>query len=115
MPETTKQNLNARSNQVNSQSTRHSSTRSKGKSKYSQKSRSKPKGPVAVKRGPSNTYTSVCCGAPSKKPACVRVDKKKAAEQGLGSWRCFTCGKSCRVVVSKYKAPEALLVEVTNV
>jgi hypothetical protein len=37
------------------------------------------------------------------KPACVQVDKKKALEQGLGSWRCKGCGKPCKVTVSTAK------------
>ncbi len=43
---------------------------------------------------------------PATKPACVRVDKKKALEQGLGSWRCSGCHKACKVTVSKAKPTE---------
>jgi hypothetical protein len=103
MPETTKQNEH--SIQRNSQNSKPTSTRPKGKSRFAQKSRGKSKAPVVVKRGPINTYTSVCCSLPATKPGCVKVDKKKALEQGLGSWHCSGCRKSCKVNRSK-NAPQ---------
>ena len=102
-------NFRSNSTQRNGKST-GSTSRPNGKSKFAQKFRVKanrPK-PVAVKRGPVNTYTSVCCGLPASKPGCVKVDKKKALEQGLGSWHCSGCRKACRVSVSKFKAAEIL-------
>ena len=93
------------SDQRNGKST-NSTSRSKGKSKFAQKSRGKAKAPVAVKRGPVLQYTSVCCSMPATKPACVKVDKKKALEQGLGSWRCTGCHKAAKVTVSKAKPAE---------
>src|ERR1019366_1114936 len=78
-----------------------------GKSRFAQKSRSKPHTkPVSKPRGPVNAYTSVCCSLPASKPGCAKVDKKKALEQGLGSWRCSGCRKACKVTVSKFKAAE---------
>lgn len=100
------------SDQRNGKST-NSTSRSKGKSRFAQKSRGNPKKPVAVKRGPVNVYTSVCCGLPATKPACVKVDKKKALEQGMGSWRCSGCHKACKVTVSKFHIAEATVGNVT--
>jgi|SRR5271157_1774851 len=100
--------LNAHSNPRNSQNSKPTSTHPKGKSRFAQKSRGNPKKPVVAKRGPVNAYLSVCCGLPATKPACVRVDKKKALEQGLGSWRCSGCHKAAKVTVSKARAPENL-------
>src|ERR1035437_2402769 len=85
-----------------------------GKSKFAQKSRSKPHTkPVSKPRGPVNAYTSVCCSLPATKPGCVRVDKKKALEQGMGTWHCSGCHKACKVTVSKAKAAEATVGGVT--
>src|SRR5271157_6192789 len=81
------------------------------KSKYSQKYRSKKNVKPGVKpRGPIYTYTATCCSAPATKPACVQVDKKKALEQGLGSWRCAGCHKPCKCTVSKFKPAESISV-----
>ena len=110
MSETTKQNSHSTgTTPSNGKSTKSFSPfgKSHGKSKFAQKSRGKSKAPVAVKRGPVNAYTSVCCGLPATKPGCVKVDKKKALEQGLGSWRCSGCHKAAKVTVGKPKAPEA--------
>jgi hypothetical protein len=85
----------------------------KSKSRFAQKSRGNPKGPVAVKRGPVNSYTSVCCSLPAVKPGCIKVDKKKALEQGLGTWRCSGCHKATKVTVSKFHAAEATVGNVT--
>lgn len=85
-----------------------STSRPKGRSKYAKKARSNfKKAPVAAKpKGPVNTYTSVCCGVPATKKACVAVSKKDALTQTLGKFRCSACKKRCKVTVSKYKAPE---------
>lgn len=108
MTETTKQN--AHSNPRNFQNSKPTSTPPKGKSRFAQKSRSKKnQKPVAVKRGPVNAYTSTCCQLPATKPGCVRVDKKKALKQGLGSWRCSGCHKATKVTVSKAKLVGELL------
>lgn len=82
-----------------------------GKSRYANKARSNfKKAPVAAKpKGPVNTYTSVCCGVPAIKKACVAVSKKDALTQTLGKFRCSACKKRCKVTVSKYKAPETLI------
>jgi hypothetical protein len=109
MTEMMKQNV--RSNPKNFQNSKPTSTRPHGKSRFAQKSRGNPKKPVAVKRGPVNVYLSVCCGLPAVKPACVRVDKKKALEQGLGSWRCSGCHKAAKVTVGKPKASETITVQ----
>src|ERR1019366_9000959 len=98
--------LSTRSNPRTSQNSKPTSTRPKGKSRFAQKSRVKAKKPVAVKRGPVNSYTSVCCSLPASKPGCTKVDKKKALEQGLGSWRCSGCRKATKVTVSKFHAAE---------
>lgn len=100
------------STQKNGQNTRSTSqsSRPKGKSRFAQKNRSKKNvKPVVKPRGPVNTYTSVCCSVPATKPACARVDKKKALEQGLGSWHCTGCRKACKVTVSKFVAQDAKL------
>ena len=82
----------------------------RGKSRYANKARSNfKKAPVAAKpKGPVNTYTSVCCGVPATKKACVAVSKKDALTQTLGKFRCSACKKRCKVTVSKYKAPETV-------
>src|SRR5271157_1298150 len=100
-------NFQSSSTQRNGKNT-NSTSRSKGKSRFAQKSRGNPKKPVVAKRGPVKEYQSVCCSLPAIKPACVRVDKKKALEQGLGSWRCSGCHKAAKVTVSKARAPENL-------
>ena len=63
-----------------------------------------------------NIYTSTCCGVPATKPPCVKPKAQPKAKKGkgkrgeqrekapefstLGSWRCGSCGKPCRVTVS---------------
>jgi hypothetical protein len=82
---------------------KHTSTAGHGKSRFAQKSRSKKQQkPVALKRGPVNSYTSVCCSVPAKKPHAGELPAGKKERLGLGSWRCTACGKSCKVTVSKY-------------
>lgn len=83
----------------------------RGKSRYANKARSNfKKAPVAAKpKGPVNAYTSVCCGVPAIKKACVAVSKKDALTQTLGKFRCSACKKRCKVTVSKYKTPETLI------
>lgn len=44
---------------------------------------------------PMYSYTSVCCSVQATKTPCVKVGKKEALLQGLGSWRCSACRKSC--------------------
>lgn len=95
------------SSRTRDQRTNGTSGKPRGKSQFAQKSRSKPHTkPVVKSRGPVNTYTSVCCSLPASKPACIKVDKKKALEQSLGTWRCSGCRKACKVTVSKAKGPE---------
>ena len=61
--------------------------------------------PVAVKRGPVKSYTSVCCSLPASKPTAGQKETAKDAEtgkmkdktKGLGHWRCSGCRKVCRV------------------
>ena len=113
MPDNTNQKQNSSMNSKTRFGTTSSSLagklQTKGKkSKYSQKSRSKKNVKPGVKpRGPVNTYTSVCCSAPATKPACVQVDKKKALEQGLGTFRCTGCKKPCKCTVSKFKPADS--------
>src|ERR1035437_1188708 len=86
----------------------------RSQSRFAQKSRSKPHTkPVSKPRGPVNAYTSVCCSLPASKPGCVKVDKKKALEQGLGSWHCSGCRKACKVTVSKFHVAEVTVGDVT--
>ena len=106
MTEMMKQNV--RSNPKNFQNSKPTSTRPHGKSRFAQKSRGNPKKPVVVKRGPVKGYESKCCSLPAIKTACVRVDKKKALEQGLGKWRCSGCKKACKVTVGKVKMTEVV-------
>lgn len=63
-----------------------------------------------------NIYTSTCCSTDATKPPCVKpfassTDKKKGKGKGqkrekppefstLGSWRCGSCGRPCKVTVS---------------
>jgi hypothetical protein len=66
-----------------------------------------------------NIYTSTCCGTQATKPPCVKAravgkqpkkgkgrgkmfgEQQKAPEFAtLGSWRCGSCGKPCKVTVS---------------
>lgn len=73
-----------------------------------------------------NLYTSMCCGAPATKPACVKPHaqpkkkgkgkrgehKEKAPEFAtLGHWTCTACGKGCKVAVSSRPPKEE---KVTN-
>ena len=57
----------------------------------------KSKQPPTQKSEPKSIYVSACCGAQASKTPCVCVDKKAALTQGLGSWRCPTCRKACKV------------------
>lgn len=41
----------------------------------------------------------------------MRVGKKDALVQGLGSWRCTVCKKPCKVTVSKATVAESLTKE----
>jgi hypothetical protein len=59
------------------------------------------KAPPTLKGEPKFIYTSQCCGAQATKTPCVKVDKKTAETQGLGSWRCPTCRKNCKVSRTK--------------
>src|SRR5208282_4175653 len=119
MPNTTIQKTQAEtgSSRSNFTRTKKPSTTStsrppKGKSKYAQKARVKANKPKAIaKQGPVNSYLSVCCGVPATKKACVRVDKKEALVQGLGSWRCTGCTKPCKVTVSKAKPADTITVQ----
>jgi hypothetical protein len=61
------------------------------------------------------TYTSVCCGAPADKPACVVAKGQRIGlylgahpegESTLGTFRCSQCRKSCGVSRSKNKSEE---------
>ena len=67
-----------------------------------------------------NIYISTCCNVEASKPPCVKpyappVPKQQKGKKGkgkgpkpekkpefstLGSWRCGSCGKPCRVTVS---------------
>jgi hypothetical protein len=42
-------------------------------------------------------YLCDCHSVPATKPSCVKVDKKTAETQTLGSWRCSTSQKPCKV------------------
>lgn len=46
---------------------------------------------------PVFSYFSKCCNVLAIKPPCVKVSPKEAETQGLGSWRCGKCNKSCDV------------------
>lgn len=62
-------------------------------------------------------YTSTCCNASAKKPACV-IDKgqvvgvylgaKPTGEASLGRWRCSACGKPCKVTRANQPKPEVV-------
>jgi hypothetical protein len=78
--------------------------------------RSKPVArPVAVKRGPVKSYTSVCCSLPASKPTAGQKEMAKDAEtgkmkgqvKGLGHWRCSGCRKACKVTPQK-PAPDVV-------
>lgn len=59
--------------------------------------------------GPSKQYISACCSAPARKPKCgtkvafqdPETKKTKDKPLGLGTWRCGTCGKVCKVTPQK--------------
>jgi hypothetical protein len=53
------------------------------------------KSPPIQKGEPKFLYTSVCCNLNAAKVPCVRVDKKTAETQGLGTFRCSGCRKAC--------------------
>lgn len=67
------------------------------------------------------TYLSICCTAPTEKPACA-VDKgqivgvylgaKPAGEGSLGHFRCTQCRKSCKV--TRHNKAVLATEEVTN-
>lgn len=59
------------------------------------------KSPPTLKGEPKFVYTSSCCGAQATKTPCVKVDKKTAETQGLGTFRCSTCHKACKCGRSK--------------
>lgn len=42
-------------------------------------------------------YFCDCHNQIATKPSCVKVDKKTAETQTLGSWRCVTTNKPCKV------------------
>jgi hypothetical protein len=66
--------------------------------------RPKPKPAKPVQRdAPMFLYTSMCCGRLATKTPCVKVDKKEAEQQGMGGWRCPTCGKPCKVQRTRNK------------
>jgi hypothetical protein len=79
-------------------------SKTKGKSRYAEKSSNKPK-PVKVKTGPVNYYQSVCCKVQATKQPCGRVgngkDGKTPEWKGLGGWRCSNCNELCKVTVRK--------------
>jgi hypothetical protein len=42
-------------------------------------------------------YISACCSVLAKKPSVLEVSKQTEDKVGtLGSWRCTSCGKSCK-------------------
>jgi len=95
-------NFRSNSTQRNGKNT-SSTSKPHGKSRFAQKSRSKKQQkPVAIKRGPINSYTSVCCSVPAKKPHAGELPAGKKERLGLGHFRCTACGKGCKVTVSKY-------------
>lgn len=49
-----------------------------------------------LKGEPVYAYTSVCCGERATKTPCLKVDKKSAETQGLGTFRCPKCRKACK-------------------
>jgi hypothetical protein len=49
-----------------------------------------------LKGEPKFMYFSVCCGERATKTPCVKVDKKSAETQGLGTFRCPKCRKACK-------------------
>jgi hypothetical protein len=57
-----------------------------------------PPKPVATE--PVFRYTSACCGLKAIKPALLKTPE---AEGTLGSWRCSSCGESCKCNRSKAK------------
>jgi hypothetical protein len=77
-----------------------------------------------------NIYISACCGVEATKPPCVKPkaqfkpkgkkgkgqrgeDRPKAPEFAtLGSWRCGSCGKPCKVSVTPRPLKE--IKETTN-
>lgn len=54
------------------------------------------KAPPTLKGTSIFLYTSSCCGAQAMKTPCVKVDKKTAETQGLGTFRCSICHKACK-------------------
>lgn len=42
-------------------------------------------------------YLCECHGVPATKPSCIKVDKKSAETQTLGSWRCSMTQKPTKV------------------
>ena len=79
-------------------------TRDEKRKRWAKKSKPVAR-PVAVKRGPVKSYTSVCCSLPASKPTAGQKETAKDAEtgkmkdktKGLGHWRCSGCRKVCRV------------------
>jgi hypothetical protein len=76
--------------------------------------------PVAKVAGtPTNMYLSVCCKALANKPACAMpkgkgigsyLGAKTEGDATLGTWRCSTCHKKCKVTVQPRPAQEKLTV-----
>lgn len=59
-----------------------------------------------LKGEPVFSYTSVCCTERATKTPCVKVDKKSAETQGLGTFRCGKCNKPCKVTRQKNQPAE---------
>src|SRR5258708_5009171 len=76
----------------------HSTSRPKGNSKYSQKSRGRKQGKTFTKpSGPTNTYTSTCCQLQATKPAATKPAAASKDKVGLGHWHCSGRKKGCKV------------------
>lgn len=57
-------------------------------------------------------YFSACCDSLATKPPCVKVSKKDAETNSLGTWRCTLCKKAAKV--SRRNFDNANLVVDTN-
>lgn len=53
------------------------------------------------RNAPIFSYVSVCCNELASKQPCVKVSKKDAVTNSLGSWNCNKCKQKCKVTRTK--------------
>lgn len=62
--------------------------------------------PTTFKGTPVFEYFSVCCTALATKAPCLKVSKKDAETNSLGTWRCTNCRKAAKVSRRNHQVAE---------